>query len=74
MFLTFVVYIGILIIVFGACYCQHVLNKYVEGMYRSINSGSKIDYNWGKEVVLTMDLIIGGLCAAILILLVYTLV
>ena len=72
MLLTIFVYIAVAIIVFTAIYCQHKLNKYIKGMYRTISSGAHVTNNWSKEIILTANLIFSGLCIAIIILIVYT--
>lgn len=72
MLLKFLVYLVVLIIVIGAIFCQHKLNRYIKSMYRTIGSGARVTKNWSKEIILTANLIFSGLCIAIIILIVYT--
>ena len=72
MLLKCLVYLIVLIIVISAIFCQHKLNKYIKGMYRTISSGAHVTKNWSKEIILTANLIFSGLCIAIIILIVYT--
>ena len=71
MLLTIFVYVAVTIIVFTAIYCQHKMNEYIRGMYRTVNSGAHVTNNWSKEIILTTNLIFSGLCVAIIILLMY---